>query len=158
MPAPAVGTGPRPAALWHEEPPPHRLVHVMPLFPLVSHSHISENMPCATQWRPSRDVADFWVPVTNQSTPGQAKHICTVPRHTLAASPDTTATRGDLTSSTTRPRWPKAPRQAVLTLGVQAKEQSTAGFKACCCWGYKHSGSVAQRRSHPWYRSDRKAV
>lgn len=47
-------------------------------------------------------------PVTNQSTPGQAKHVCTLLWHTLVGPVDITATLPYiLTSFTTQLRWPR---------------------------------------------------
>lgn len=154
-PAPAVRNGPReaePVALWREEP-------LSPL-PAPRDAFIAPSVPLARAWecahtpqqRPPTDAADLWGPVTSQSTPCQAKPVRLPPQHTPPGSPDITATRHDRTSFTTQPRWPRPPRQAVLSLGVQAKEQSTGGFKSCSCWRQKHLGSVAQGRSHPRYQ------
>lgn len=156
-PAPAVRNGPRaaePAALRHEEPlspsPPPLDAFVAPSVPLTS----AWERTHTPQQRTPTHVADLWGP----------KH--SMPSKTCLTSPSAHArwfTRHH--SNTSRPHIlhhpaevAKAPWQAVLSLGVQANEQSTGGFKSSSCWGQKHLGSVAQGRSHPWYRGVRRAV
>lgn len=106
LPAPAVSQA---SSSGTRSPSPHCLLHVLSLFPLACCSHAPGNMPHAPQWCLARDVADLWGPVTNQSTPGQAKHVCTLLWHTLVGPLDITATHHVLTSFATQLRWTRLP-------------------------------------------------
>lgn len=92
-------------------------------------------------------MANLWDPVTNQSTPGQAKHTRTLLWHVLAGSPDITATHHILTSSNTQPGWPGLPWQPVLSLRAQAKQQSPGWAQACSCWGCRNIQEVLHREA-----------
>lgn len=103
-------------------------------------------------------MAELWGPVTNQSSPSRAKHVCTLPRHMLAGSPDITATRHVLTSSTTQPRWPRLPGRQCSPWEFKQRDKALVSSSPVPVRGRDIQDLLHKRRSHPQYQGVRRAV
>lgn len=118
---------------------------LLPLFPPASRYHVPGNVPHTPPLRPPRAVANLWDPVTNQSTPGQAKHTRTLLWHMLAGSPDITATCHILTSPNTQLRQPGLPGSQCSPWEFKPSNKALGGFKPCSCWGHRNIQDLLHR-------------
>lgn len=118
---------------------------LLPLFPPASRYHVPGNVPHTPPLRPPRAVANLWDAVTNQSTPGQAKHTRTLLWHMRAGSPDITATCHILTSPNTQLRQPGLPGSQCSPWEFKPSNKALGGFKPCSCWGHRNIQDLLHR-------------